>query len=64
MQNLENNNWIILDPLENIYETHANLTAMTLLNLKCFWITKAELCITAHLQNQVSFWKFVSGTKS
>ena len=33
MQNLENNNGIILDPLGNIYEIYANLTVMTFLNL-------------------------------
>ena len=32
MQDLENNIWIVLDPLGNIYEIYANLTAMTLLN--------------------------------
>ena len=31
-QDLENNIWIVLDPLGNIYEIYANLTAMTLLN--------------------------------
>ena len=30
MQGLENNNWIILNPLGNIYEIHANLTVITL----------------------------------
>ena len=34
MQDLENDNWIILDPLGNIYEIYANLTVITnLLNL-------------------------------
>ena len=32
MQDLENNNWITLDPLGNIYETNANPTVMTVLN--------------------------------
>ena len=36
MQDLENNNWILLNPLGNIYETYANLTVMTLLNLNHF----------------------------
>ena len=36
MQNLENNNWIILDPLGHIYEIYANLTVMILLNLNHF----------------------------
>ena len=37
MQNLENNNWIILDPLGHINEIYANLAAMTtLLNLNHF----------------------------
>ena len=37
MQDLENNNLIILDPLRNIYEIYANLTVMTtLLNLNHF----------------------------
>ena len=40
MQELENNNWIISDPLENIYEIYANLNGMTiLLNFNHFWIT-------------------------
>ena len=43
MQDLENNNWIILDPLGNIYEVRANLNVMTLLILNHFWITQAEL---------------------
>ena len=34
MQDLELNNWIILDPLGN--EIYPNLTAMTLLNLNHF----------------------------
>ena len=29
MQDLENNNWIIVDSLGNIYETYANLNVMT-----------------------------------
>ena len=45
MENLENNNWIILDPLGNTYEIYANLTVMTLLNLNHFWIMQAELCL-------------------
>ena len=45
MQNLENNNWIILGPLGNIYEIYANLTVITLSNLNHFWITQAELCL-------------------
>ena len=49
MQDLENNNWITLDPLGNIYETYANLTVMTILNQEHFWITQAELCLKAHL---------------
>ena len=36
MQDLENNNWITLDPIRNIYETYANLTVMTLLNQEHF----------------------------
>ena len=32
MQDLENSNWIVLDPIENIYGIYANLTVMTLLN--------------------------------
>ena len=37
MQDSKNNNWIILDPLGNIYETYANLNVMTtLLNLNHF----------------------------
>ena len=30
MQDLQNNNWIIIDPLENIYEISTNLTVMNL----------------------------------
>ena len=36
IHDLENNNWNILDPLGNIYETYANLTMMTLFNLNHF----------------------------
>ena len=37
MQDLESNNWIILDPLGNMYEIYTNLTVMTtLLNLNHF----------------------------
>ena len=36
MQDLQNNNWITLDPLGNIYEIYANLAAMTLLNQEHF----------------------------
>ena len=37
MQNSENNNWIILDPLENNYEINANMNVITtLLNLNYF----------------------------
>ena len=36
MQDLENNNWILLNPLGNIYEIYANLTVMTLLNFNHF----------------------------
>ena len=43
MQDLENINWLILDPLGNIYEIYVNLTVMnTLLNLNYFWIKQAE----------------------
>ena len=31
MQELENNNWIISDPLENIHEIYTNLNVMTIL---------------------------------
>ena len=48
MQDLENNNWITLDPLGNIYETYANLIVVTLLNQEHFWITQAELCLKVH----------------
>ena len=47
MQDLENNNWIILDPLENIYEIYVNLNVMNL-NQKLNYVEKA------HLQKQVS----------
>ena len=36
IQDLQNNNWIILDPLGNIYEIYGNMTVMTLLNLNHF----------------------------
>ena len=36
MQDLENNNQMILDPLGNINEIYANLTLVTLLNLNHF----------------------------
>ena len=37
MQDLENNNWVILDPLGNIYEIYVNLTVMTtVLKLRYF----------------------------
>ena len=36
MGDLENNNWIILDPLGNIFEICANMTVMTLFNLNHF----------------------------
>ena len=36
IQDLENNNWIIVDPLGNIYEAYANQTVITLLNLNHF----------------------------
>ena len=45
MQELERNNWIILDLLGDIYEIYANLIVMTLLNLNHFWMTKTELCL-------------------
>ena len=37
MQDLENNNWIILYPLGNIYEIYAMMTVMTFLNIYHFW---------------------------
>ena len=37
MQDLENNNWIILYPLGNIYEIYAMTTVMTFLNIYHFW---------------------------
>ena len=37
MQDLENKNWIISDPLKNIYEIYSNLIVMTpLLNFESF----------------------------
>ena len=40
MADLENNNWIILDPLGSIYDIYANLNVMTtLFNFNFFWIT-------------------------
>ena len=43
MQDLENNHWIILDPLRSTYEVYANLTVMTLLNLDHISTTENEL---------------------
>ena len=40
MQDLKNNNWIIIDPLGNIYDINANRNVMTTLsNFNLFWIT-------------------------
>ena len=36
MEDLDENNWIILDPLGNVYEIYANLTMMILVNLDHF----------------------------
>ena len=36
MQDLENNDWIMLDLLGSIYEIYPNLTVMNLLNLNQF----------------------------
>ena len=36
MQDLENNDWIILDLLGNIYEIYADLTVMTILHFNQF----------------------------
>ena len=50
MQDFENNYWIILDPLGNIYEIYGNLTVMTtLINLIHFWITQVELWLKGTL---------------
>ena len=39
MQDLDNNNLIMSDPLENIYEIFDNLNVMTtLLNFNPFWM--------------------------
>ena len=39
MQNSENNNWIISDPLEKNYDIYANKNVITtLLNFNHFWI--------------------------
>ena len=32
MRDLENNNWIIIDPLGNIHDIHANLIVVTTLS--------------------------------
>ena len=45
MEDLENNNWIILDPLGTICKIYANMTVMTLLNRNHLLITQAELCL-------------------
>ena len=40
MQDLQNNNWIVIDPLENFYHIYANLNVMTThLNFNLFLIT-------------------------
>ena len=48
MQDLVNNNWIILDPLGNIYEIYANVAVMTLLNCNYNYtrwvIYKSHIC--------------------
>ena len=55
MEDLENNNWIILDSLGNIFELYANVTVMTtLLNLNTLWITQAELCLKGTFVKPVS----------
>ena len=39
MQDSENNDWIVLDPLGNIYEIYVNLNLMTtLFSFNHFWI--------------------------
>ena len=52
MEDLQINNWIILDPLGNIYVIYANLTMITLLNplmITHFWRTQAEVCLKGTL---------------
>ena len=39
----KNVDWIILDPLGNIF--NATLTVMNLFNFNHFWITQSELCL-------------------
>ena len=43
MQGLENNNWIILDQLRNIYEIYANLTVTTVMSQ---FVIIAQICNT------------------
>ena len=52
MLDLENNDWIILDPLRKIYEIYTNLIVMTLFNHNHFriahklkYVQKAHLCL-------------------
>ena len=53
MQNLENSNLIIIDPLGNIYDIYGNLNLMTsLLNFNLFWITWAELCLKGKFEKR------------
>ena len=64
IQDLENNNWIIVDPLGNIYEAYANQTVITLLNLNHFLITQAELClkgtfVKASFMFVTSFFRYI-----
>ena len=51
MQDLENSNWIILEPLWNIYDIYANQIVTTLLNLDHFWITQVESCLKGPFVN-------------
>ena len=45
MQDLESNNWIISDPLGNIYDINVNLIVKTPFNRNYIWIKQAELCL-------------------
>ena len=44
-EDLENNNWISLDTLGNIYEIYVNLAVMTLLHLDHLRKTQVKSCL-------------------
>ena len=63
MEDLENNNWIILDPLGIIYKIYANMTVMTLLNCNHLLITQAELCLKGTFVKGIFFCVYEDPTR-